>query len=405
MALFNYPKFKAFDSNGNLLVGGKLTTLETGTEQTKDTYSDFEMTVPNTNPVILDSNGEAVIYMDGAYDLILTDADDVQLWTMENISGSGGVVSYGDVVENEVAVFADTSSSIIKGGSDVAIQTGGVILDTGITLHGAGGTTLTVKNTGNAALADISAKNLIVSDITAADIEAANIGGSGNLDLNGDIILGAANVIIRGTAADKVALRNSSDNDYADLYCKNIIASGSGGGSLQLIFDGRTDPPTVLKTNGAMTVAAITCTGFPYINKYRIDITGVNLLTGVTIALNSYGSIDIGPAVSLAKYGGGTFDFHGYLISENPIIPVFPTFTYHSYDGTGGSVPVIDSLTSSYIEFHTDCWHKEFVFYERSPGVFMYDAIIYPPAFPGDAKPSVFTGGACDWISVTINSI
>lgn len=61
------------------LVGGKLYFYTTGTSTPKDTYSDAAGSSLNTNPVILDSRGEASVYLqlDAAYKMILTDEDDV----------------------------------------------------------------------------------------------------------------------------------------------------------------------------------------------------------------------------------------------------------------------------------------------------------------------------------------
>jgi hypothetical protein len=92
-ALFNYPKFKAFDSNGLELIGGKLYSYEPGTVIPKATYQDEACTIPNTNPVVLDANGEAVVYFDGTYDIALYDSDDTLVWTMSGLSGMGGSTS------------------------------------------------------------------------------------------------------------------------------------------------------------------------------------------------------------------------------------------------------------------------------------------------------------------------
>ena len=80
------PKVQFFDDNGDPLSGGKIYSYEAGTSTPKATYSEATGTTENANPVILDSRGEAAIYLSGAYKLILKDSDDVQIWSMDNVS-------------------------------------------------------------------------------------------------------------------------------------------------------------------------------------------------------------------------------------------------------------------------------------------------------------------------------
>ncbi len=69
------------------LIGGKLYTYEAGTSTPKATYQDSVGLVPNTNPIIMDSKGECDLWIDaGFYKFILTDADDVVQWSVDNIS-------------------------------------------------------------------------------------------------------------------------------------------------------------------------------------------------------------------------------------------------------------------------------------------------------------------------------
>lgn len=62
--LLPWPKAKFFITNTNYpLAGGKIYTYEAGTSTPLTTYSDPNGLFPNTNPVVLDANGEANIYL------------------------------------------------------------------------------------------------------------------------------------------------------------------------------------------------------------------------------------------------------------------------------------------------------------------------------------------------------
>jgi len=87
--LIPQPKFTAMDSNGDPYVGGKLYTYETGTTTPKATWTDSTKVTANANPVILDSRGQADVWVDssgGAYRFRLLDSDDVTVWTVDGIS-------------------------------------------------------------------------------------------------------------------------------------------------------------------------------------------------------------------------------------------------------------------------------------------------------------------------------
>jgi hypothetical protein len=92
VALTNYPKFKAFDSQGNLLSGGLLYTYDAGTSTPKAAYTDKDYLTPHSNPIVLDSNGEAVIYTNGSYKLVLKTSAGVTLWTMDNYLAANGLI-------------------------------------------------------------------------------------------------------------------------------------------------------------------------------------------------------------------------------------------------------------------------------------------------------------------------
>ena len=83
------PKLQFFDANGNPLSGGKLYSYDAGTTTPRATYTDSTGNVANANPVILDSRGEASVWMDsGAYKLALFTSTNVSVWTVDNVSGS-----------------------------------------------------------------------------------------------------------------------------------------------------------------------------------------------------------------------------------------------------------------------------------------------------------------------------
>lgn len=89
------PKVQFFDSDGSFLVGGKVYTYEPGTTTPKDTYTTAAGITPNSNPVLLNSRGEATIFWDGNYKVTVTDADDNLIYTVDNINaGSVSVESY-----------------------------------------------------------------------------------------------------------------------------------------------------------------------------------------------------------------------------------------------------------------------------------------------------------------------
>ena len=73
------------------LVGGKLYTYLAETTTPATTYSDDTGT-PNTNPIILDANGECNLYLDDdiSYRLILKDANDVTYFDKDRVSSIGG---------------------------------------------------------------------------------------------------------------------------------------------------------------------------------------------------------------------------------------------------------------------------------------------------------------------------
>jgi hypothetical protein len=57
------PKQQIFGSDGLPLVGGKIYTYAAGTSTPIATYTDYYATTANTNPIILDSFGQANIWL------------------------------------------------------------------------------------------------------------------------------------------------------------------------------------------------------------------------------------------------------------------------------------------------------------------------------------------------------
>lgn len=83
------PKLQFFDLNGAPLSGGLLYTYAAGTTTPLATYTDSTGNIANTNPIILDSRGEANVWLEGAiYKFALYTSVGVLIWTVDNINGS-----------------------------------------------------------------------------------------------------------------------------------------------------------------------------------------------------------------------------------------------------------------------------------------------------------------------------
>ena len=82
------------DLNGDPLAAGQVFFYVPGTSDPSPTYADEGMTVPNTNPVVLDQAGRAVIWGDGLYREVVYDLFGNLIWdqttgiVIDNIPGN-----------------------------------------------------------------------------------------------------------------------------------------------------------------------------------------------------------------------------------------------------------------------------------------------------------------------------
>ena len=164
------PRLQFFASDGSFLVGGKLYTYAAGTTTPLTTYTSSSGGTANTNPVILNSRGETSVWLGSSqYKFVLKDANDVEIWTQDNlwaaanvdgsnaigtwpinITGNAATATYADTagVANSVApggavnkVIAGTNITIspTNGVGDVtinAVPSGSVTSITGAGLYG-----------------------------------------------------------------------------------------------------------------------------------------------------------------------------------------------------------------------------------------------------------------------------
>lgn len=82
------PKFYAWDRNGKPLAFGKLYTYQARTNTPKPTYQSEDQQVENTNPVILNGEGYANVYLDGSYKMVLKDKDENEIWSSDPVTSA-----------------------------------------------------------------------------------------------------------------------------------------------------------------------------------------------------------------------------------------------------------------------------------------------------------------------------
>ena len=136
------PKQQIFGSDGLPLVGGKIYTYAGGTSTPIATYTDYTAATANTNPIILDSLGQANIWLVNttSYKFIVKDADDVLLYTVDNITIPLDINSFsspppiGDVTPNTGAFTTLSATGTVTFSGQVNFtSTGAAKLSVGTT--------------------------------------------------------------------------------------------------------------------------------------------------------------------------------------------------------------------------------------------------------------------------------
>jgi hypothetical protein len=354
------PKIQFFDANGNPLAGGKLYSYNAGTTTPRPTYTDYGGGTPNANPVILDSRGEAAVWLDNSlYKLKLTSATDVEIWTVDNVGGpdqatlaqlaaSGGsalvgfiqaglgavtrtaqakmrdVVSVKDfgavgngVTDDTAAIQAaiDAVAAAGDGGVVTIPQSSGsyifttILVKTGVTLLGTGGVLKLKNNTcTNALTAYYLINNLGHTDVTYDSLIIDGNRANNTLWLVADAITATGdNAIVRNCR-----ILNTPDsgimfsNAPHGLCVNNWIDTG---GDLGIYVNA----DEVVPRTGEMVVSGNTIKNFPY------GGIGVKRSVNSTIVSNNL-IFDCGNGITVEDFGAGAGGHPDHLIIDSNLM-------------------------------------------------------------------------------------
>lgn len=104
------PVFTGWSNTGQPIAAGRLYIYVSGTDTPAAVYADVTLTTPQTNPVILDAGGRAVLYLAaGSYKFVLKTAADEEVWESDPVQA----VHTNQALLGDVFVFGGDSTSPI----------------------------------------------------------------------------------------------------------------------------------------------------------------------------------------------------------------------------------------------------------------------------------------------------
>lgn len=159
------PVARFFDASGKPLAGGQVYTYAAGSNTLKASYTDSSAGTPNANPVILDSSGQAPIWLNGNYKINVLDSTGVQQanYPVDNVSS----ISTGSV--SEYAVTTGSANNYILTPTPPIVQyTAGQRFNIKINATNTGPSTINVSGLGNI--------SLVINGATALPANALQIG-------------------------------------------------------------------------------------------------------------------------------------------------------------------------------------------------------------------------------------
>ncbi len=286
-------KLQFFDNTGHFLSGGKLYTYSAGTSTKLATYTDSTGNTANTNPIVLNTRGEANVWLTttGAYKFVLSPATDSDppsnaIWTVDNISSgaTGGIYEWsatmhqnqgggnncahrlqwvdqnGLICNDHFAVSTQDASMLIRLTGSGTVVTGQAVGFTGIL----GGVTWTVRYT-----------------IQSTDATIANV--------------------LQGIFTCMLTQSNAG--------CSVTASSGIGTLVNALTAYKRSDGIGYNPTNGGLTGPATLALDWPWGGNDSVNQFGGNTITPLssgsfTIAVG-IPILDVGPYIALARYVPG----------------------------------------------------------------------------------------------------
>jgi hypothetical protein len=279
------PKMQFLTAAGVPLVGGKVFTYTAGTTTPAVTYVDSAQTTPNTNPVILDSRGEANIWLGAAaYKFKLTDANDVEIWTVDYISAPTSGVS--PALSGNVTIDSDTPGPALK-----ITQIG-----TGLALRvqdsaDPDATPTVVDNVGNVGIGtatpavplDVAGAGRMQSlTLTSAPLPVASGGTGRNTLTANNVVLGngtsAVGLVAPGTSGDVLT---SDGTTWASTPPVEEVAAQTGNAGKLLTTNGTAtawSTDSVVRARGSL----LTLTTTPTVGTGAVNIASVTAgATGV----------------------------------------------------------------------------------------------------------------------------
>lgn len=255
--LFPYPRFRALNAAGYPLAGGKLTTWINGTSTLKDSFKDEAQAATNDNPVILDANGEADVWLDtsGGYKLALTDASDVPQWTVDRIFSLPTDISITDNTANAFRLQEGSNEYFIidtlNGSENIALGnpttnptisllgTGAVAIGGSVTMSGArvlGSGGIASLGTGEADITDARNNQDSVAGVSLIRT-AATVDNTDNYYSFSDIVQGQ--ILIIDTYGNSPGIPSRIDDDPINGSEGSAVPLPNNGRSIMVYENGR----------------------------------------------------------------------------------------------------------------------------------------------------------------------
>lgn len=105
------------NKSGSILVGGRLYVYYVGRTDLAKTWADEDAHAQNTNPILLDSNGRATVFVDDSYSytLVVCDRNGAELFSQDITPGSTGGAGGSRIVYHDETLTGDGTQTNLLG--------------------------------------------------------------------------------------------------------------------------------------------------------------------------------------------------------------------------------------------------------------------------------------------------